>query len=174
MSKLLSDLTSLAEANANKIIAYCDTKGIDILIYCTLRTLQEQARLYRQGREISVINTKVASLRAKGYDELADILINVGPQHGDTIVTNAGPGESWHNFGEAFDAVPLKDGKAIWSNGPDYKIYGEAVRSVGMQWAGDWTNFREFPHAQLRIGSNPLKTMTAVEVRELLKSSGLL
>lgn len=173
-SKSLSDLVPLAEENANKIIAYCKARGVDILIYCTLRSLQEQAQLFRQGRSSDLIQNKINSLVRQGYKELADIIVAVGPQSGSSIVTYAGPGESWHNFAEAFDAVPLVGGKAIWKNGPEYKIYGEAVRSVGMQWAGDWKGFSELPHAQLRSGANPLVTLGPDQARQVLKSNGLL
>ena len=49
------------------------------LIYCGRRTMEEQAALYKIGRSV------------KGK-----------------IVTNARPGESYHNYGLAFDWVPLK------------------------------------------------------------------
>ena len=34
-----------------------------------------------------------------------------------------------------------------------------------MNWAGDWTGFREYPHAQLKPGGNPLKTMGPEEIK---------
>jgi peptidoglycan L-alanyl-D-glutamate endopeptidase CwlK len=173
-SRQLSDLVPKAEENANRIIALCKERGVDLLVYCTLRTLEEQAQLFRRGRTKAQIDAKLTSLRRQGYTELADIIVQVGPQPGGPIVTYAAPGESWHNFGEAFDAVPLVTGKAVWTNGPQYRIYGEAVRSVGMNWAGDWQGFSELPHAQLRTGSNPLAALGPDAVRSLLKAGGLL
>jgi peptidoglycan L-alanyl-D-glutamate endopeptidase CwlK len=55
------------------------TSRIEPLIYCGRRTMEEQAALYAKGRTI------------------------IGK-----IVTKAKPGESYHNYGLAFDWVPLK------------------------------------------------------------------
>jgi peptidoglycan L-alanyl-D-glutamate endopeptidase CwlK len=106
-------------------------------------------------------------LQSRGFGFLSEILAHVGPCYGKHV-TNAGPGESWHNYGQAWDAVPLIGGKPVWNylEGKDYwDAYGEAVRQSGMHWAGDWTTFREYPHAQLKPGSNPLKMLTPDEVK---------
>ena len=74
------------------------------LIYCGRRTMEEQAALYAKGR------TKPCK-----------------------IVTKAKPGQSYHNYGLAFDLVPLKATPknkdlymADWSNNIAYKL-GEKV-----------------------------------------------
>lgn len=74
------------------------------LIYCGRRTMEEQAELYAKGR------TKAGK-----------------------IVTKAKPGQSYHNYGLAFDWVPLKATAknndlymADWSNNIAYKL-GEKV-----------------------------------------------
>lgn len=74
------------------------------LIYCGRRTMEEQAELYAKGR------TKAGK-----------------------IVTKAKPGQSYHNYGLAFDWVPLKATPknkdlymADWSNNIAYKL-GEKV-----------------------------------------------
>jgi hypothetical protein len=74
------------------------------LIYCGRRTMEEQAGLYAKGR------TKPGK-----------------------IVTKAKPGQSYHNYGLAFDWVPLKATPknkdlymADWSNNIAYKL-GEKV-----------------------------------------------
>ena len=159
-SRNLDDLIPEVAEKARRVKEICMEKaGFELLIYCTLRPLEEQARLYRQSRSFGQIKAKMDNFRDRGFSFLADIIDNVGPCSG-AHVTNAGPGESWHNYGEAWDAVPLICGKAAWSYQDakeEWDAYGEAVREVGMSWAGDWTSFREFPHAQLQQGSNPLK-----------------
>jgi len=75
------------------------------IVTCTLRTIEEQAALYAQGREdIATVN---ALKRLAGMP----------PIEADTnrIVTHARPGYSMHNFGLAFDVVPLDAGKPIWN-----------------------------------------------------------
>ncbi|WP_088330687.1 M15 family metallopeptidase [Lacimicrobium sp. SS2-24] len=176
-SRDLNDLVPAAKHNAEKVIQACkQATDFDLLIYCTLRTLEEQARLYRQSRSRAEINHKIAKYQQRGFGFLADILEAVGPCYGPHV-TNAAPGESWHNYGEAWDAVPLIGGKPAWNYLQAkmyWDAYGEAVRQVGMNWAGDWTDFREYPHAQLRHGSNPLKLLAPDALKACLIDNKLL
>ncbi|GAB3033459.1 M15 family metallopeptidase [Bowmanella dokdonensis] len=176
-SRDLKDLVPEAREKAERVTRAChDAAGFDLLIYCTLRTLEEQARLYRQSRSRAEVEQKMASFHRQGFGFLANVLESVGPCYGKHV-TNAAPGESWHNYAEAWDAVPLIGGKAAWNylEAKDHwDAYGEAVRQVGMSWAGDWTTFREYPHAQLRIGGNPLKTLSPEAVRETLIKNKLI
>jgi peptidoglycan L-alanyl-D-glutamate endopeptidase CwlK len=106
---------------AQKVLDACKARGVTLLVTCTRRSNKEQAELYARGRTTA------------------------GPR-----VTNAKPGSSAHNYGLAMDVVPLRAGKAIWdAKAPEWQVYGEEVRRVGLEWAGDWTRFREFPHCQV-------------------------
>lgn len=103
---------------AQEFLRICSVHGIDVLIYCTKRSLEEQALLYRQGRTTP-----------------------------GKIVTFAKPGESAHNFGMAFDCVPMLQGKPQWDpKSPLWASVGPAGESVGLAWAGRWKRFREYPH----------------------------
>ena len=175
-SRSLTDLDTGVRAQAREVVSACEQVGVDLLIYCTLRPLEEQARLYRQSRSRDEINAKMTRLRNRGFDFLARIIEDVGPCYG-RHVTNATAGESWHNYGEAWDAVPLIGGKPAWNYlqaKSQWDAYGECVRQVDMFWAGDWTRFREYPHAQKRQGGNPLKTMETDELQAILEKNGLL
>ncbi len=167
-SKTVADLSPVCREKAQQVISLAKDRGADIRIYCTLRTPEEQARLYRQSRTLSQVMAKADALRRKGYPSLADILIGVGAQDGKlgAHVTNAGPGESWHQYREAFDAAPFVGGEPTWDvKHPHWKIYGDCVRRVGLQWAGDWTSFPEYPHAQNATGGNPLDVLTPEQVK---------
>ncbi len=152
-SRKLEDLQPEIEAAARNLLRRCEEDGLDLLIYCTLRSTREQAILYRQGRPFDQIQRKANELRDKwGRDDLGDLLIDVGPQSGRKV-TNAGPGQSMHNYGLAFDAVPLRGGKPVWQSSKLedkalWEQYGELGLEVGLEWAGNWTRFREFPHMQ--------------------------
>ena len=178
MSRDLNDLIPEVKEKALLVQEAClnITNGFDLLIYCTLRSLEEQARLYRQSRSKSEIDLKLKKFRNRGFGFLANVVESVGPCSGKHV-TNAAPGESWHNYAEAWDAVPLIGGKPAW-NYLDAKehwdAYGEAVRQVGMNWAGDWTSFREYAHAQLRHGSNPLKILEPDAIQHALLERNLL
>lgn len=93
--------------------------GLDVLIYCTFRARDEQDRLYAQGRT------------APGK-----------------IVTNARAGQSAHNFGLAFDGVPMVAGKPAWDDHEVWQVYGRVAEAVGLEWAGTWIRFKEMPHVQ--------------------------
>jgi peptidoglycan LD-endopeptidase CwlK len=176
-SRDLKDLTAATQVKAKKVLTLTKEKGLDLMIYCTLRSLEEQARLFRQSRSKDEIVAKMKQMQAAGFGFLADIIDAVGPCNTAAWATNAGPGESWHNYGEAFDAVPVVNGKLAWDQAAYKKqwlVYGECARAAGLEWAGDWKKAKEYPHAQNRFGENPLKTYSPDQVEELLKNAGLL
>lgn len=125
-SRSIDDLTPECRAKAVKFLDICGVAGIDVLIYCTLRSNEEQDRLYAQGRTVP----------------------------GD-IVTNARAGQSLHNpqpgqnKSRAFDCVPMLGGKPQWGNKAAYLKMGAIGESVGLTWAGRWTGkLRETAHFQ--------------------------
>ena len=162
------------------VIEECKKYDTIILITDTLRTLQDQAKLYRQSRLLSEINIKIKKFEDRGFDFLAKILKDVGPQRGKigVHVTNCGPGESFHNFALAFDAVPIENKVALWDTKKyslEWNRYGWAVRKSGLSWGGDWDSFKDFPHAQLGEGSsNPLKIYSVDKIKEMLTQNGLI
>lgn len=155
-SKRIDDLDPSIRGKAIMFCERCASQGINILITCTLRDMKEQAALYAQGREEI---SKVNALRAvAGMAPIKSVAEN-------RIVTNAKPGESFHNYGLAFDVVPLEAGKPIWDSGyPVWQTIGKIGKECGLEWAGDWQRFKEFPHfqytgglslAQVRQGQRP-------------------
>lgn len=127
-SRKLEDLHPLVAAKARAHIAACHAEGIDLLVTCSYRDPAEQARLYAQGRTTP-----------------------------GKIVTNARPGQSFHEYRVAYDVVPLRDGKAVWgTSGEDGKLWqrvGALGKAQGLEWAGDW-RFKEYPHFQFVGGFN--------------------
>lgn len=128
-SRLISDL------HPNIIPLYyafkkeMDARKVDFLVTCTYRSNEEQTALFARGRTIS----------------------------GTTIVTNAKAGESAHNttlLGKpaamAFDIAVFENGKICWDvKDSDWHTAGEIGLIVGLDWAGVWKSFREYPHFQL-------------------------
>ncbi|GIX25787.1 MULTISPECIES: M15 family metallopeptidase [Caldimonas] len=73
----------------------------------------------------------------------------MGPQ-----VTQAGPGESYHQHGLAADSAFLRDGTLVISEQDPwalegYRLYGELAESVGLTWGGRW-QMRDYGHVELR------------------------
>lgn len=67
-------------------------------------------------------------------------------------VTRARGGQSWHNFGLAFDfGIFSLDGKEYVEESPLYAVLGKLARQVqNAEWGGDWNDFKDEPHVQLR------------------------
>src|SRR6185369_14731386 len=101
------------------------------------------------------IALKIASLRDQGAPFLAHCLESVGPQSGDPV-TNAIPGLSWHQWGEAMDCVWIVDGAAEWSttrkvNGVNgYRAYANEAVRLGLTAGGFFRSLKDWPHVQLR------------------------
>lgn len=132
-------------------------KNVPLLIYSTYRRLDVQAKLFRQGRPYVTIRSRADELAEKwGRQDLADILMGVGPQFGP-VRTNAAPGQSLHNYGVALDAAPMRNGEIVWgTQDPDdmalWQLYGDTVKELGLVWGGDWRGgFVDMPHAQLDV-----------------------
>jgi peptidoglycan L-alanyl-D-glutamate endopeptidase CwlK len=120
-SRKITDLHPSMRTKAQSFVDLCKKNGIDILIYCTLRNNAAQAELYARGRSVP-----------------------------GGIVTNARPGESMHNYGMAFDCVPLVYGKPDWTS-PRWPDIGRIGEECGMAWAGRWTGkLRETAHFETK------------------------
>lgn len=119
-SRSLADLNPDFALDVVDFITATQKAGLDVLIYCTLRSVQEQAQLYAIGRT----------------------------QPGK-IVTDAKPGQSAHNYGFAFDGAPLIGGRIAWEDHEHWQLYGRIAQEMGLEWAGspDYP-FREMPHIQ--------------------------
>lgn len=119
-SRSLDSLHPAFRTKAEEFLTAAHAAGLDVLVYCTLRTSLEQAELYEEGR------TRPGK-----------------------IVTNARAGQSAHNYGLAFDGAPLIHGRIAWDDHPHWVLYGQVASSVGLEWAGTWEAFKELPHIQL-------------------------
>jgi peptidoglycan L-alanyl-D-glutamate endopeptidase CwlK len=128
-SRQLRDLRPEVMQKAVQFINACGAHGIEVLITSTYRDFESQQVLYNQGRTTP-----------------------------GKIVTNAKPGQSFHNFGVAFDFVPIVNGKAVWEDEALFARCGELAESCGLEWAGRWKNFKELAHCQF-TGGKTLKQL---------------
>lgn len=126
-SRSLDELLPQVEVMARRFLDACKDEGIDLLVTSTYRDHESQNALYAQGR------TKPGRK-----------------------VTNARGGDSFHNWRVAFDVVPLRNGKPVWgTTGDDLKLWqriGAIGVECGLEWAGNWRSFKEFPHFQFTGG----------------------
>ncbi|MDN4525310.1 peptidoglycan-binding protein [Fictibacillus fluitans] len=126
--------------NANKRL----TGDWKMMITQGLRTMEEQAAIYGQGRSSYIYN---------------------GKQYGKpkmNIVSGAKPGQSMHNWGLAIDFAlkNTKTGAVSWSmtmdsdkdRKADWKEVVEEAKKLGFEWGGDWKNFFDGPHFEINFG----------------------
>lgn len=68
------------------------------------------------------------------------------------IVTYARGGESFHNFGLAFDIVLLDaSGRPTWdARDPGWAAAGRLGVALGLCWGGHWKRIKDLPHFELR------------------------
>jgi len=108
---------------AEQLLIECKKRGIDLTITQTLRTIEEQNKLYAIGK------TKPGK-----------------------IVTNSRGGYSFHNYGVAFDFCPVRSGRAIWNDIALFDAIGRLGVKLGLEWGGNWSKFKDRPHFQYTGG----------------------
>lgn len=173
---MLIDITKLPVCEIKE--TFKNTTGYDLLVYNGLRTLEEQAKIYRKSRTTKEINDKQDMLIKDGYYILADVLEKVGKQTGKLgdHKTYAAPGESWHNYNEAFDAVPTLEGNPLWNYKKHKSLWdtlGEISIEFKLIWGGSW-KFKDYTHFQTKIETNPLKILPPYKVKDKFERLGFI
>jgi len=104
---------------AMAIIGAAAADGHTLRVTQGLRTFAEQDALWAQGRTVP-----------------------------GKRVTNARGGQSYHNYGLAFDVAVLVDGKVTWDI-DRYAALTPYAQRVGLEHGYTWSTFRDPPHFQL-------------------------
>lgn len=113
------------------LISEAKKQGIELRITSGLRSWDDQTKLYNQGR------------------------LTEGK-----IVTNAKAGDSMHNYGLAFDVVPVEG-----YSSKNWGKIGEIGKKLGLTWGGDW-KFKDMPHFELKTGK------TLAQLKEMYLKNG--
>lgn len=121
----LAKVTPGLASRARALIDQCGQTGLAIMVSQGLRTWEEQDALYAKGRTVPPIGKKSWVTKAKG-------------------------GESYHNFGLAFDIIVLDAvRKDDWDDDhPGWAAAARIGKALGLEWGGDWKGFRDRPHYQ--------------------------
>jgi len=123
-----------AQTAARRSLNAIRAKGLDARIISGTRTYGEQTALFRQGR-----------------------FGNKGP-----VVTNARAGQSWHNFGLAWDIGVFNDGDYIADDDRPYRQAGPVGKVAEVEWGGDWISFKDYPHYQFGTNGRAVSAARAV------------
>lgn len=121
----ISKLHPIVAKKATEVVNQARAEGIRVIITQGLRTMDEQAALYAQGRTTP-----------------------------GAIVTNARAGYSYHNYGLAFDYALLDDnGVVSWDVNDKWKRVAAIGKGKGFDWGGDWTGtLIDYPHLEMTFG----------------------
>ncbi|MGG0507100.1 peptidoglycan-binding protein [Priestia megaterium] len=120
----LQDVHEIVQEKAYDLIGQAYKESIFVSITEGFRSIEHQHRLYSQGRTTP-----------------------------GSIVTNAKGGYSYHNYGLAFDIALLdNDGKVDWTIDRRWNKAGEIGKRIGLEWGGDWTSLKDYPHFQYTFG----------------------
>lgn len=76
------------------------------------------------------------------------------------IITNARGGQSWHNFGLAWDIGLFHGGTYLTASAP-YQQAAPIAKVAGLEWGGDWRSFKDMPHYQLATGGKAVSAARA-------------
>ncbi len=121
-SRDVKDLNPVLQRGVKEFLSRCNKKGLDVLVTQTLRDNEYQNYLYAQGR------TEPGS-----------------------IVTNAKGGESYHNFGMAFDICKNIKGEE-YSDLDFFDKCGAIWTEMGGVWGGNFTSYIDRPHFEFSNG----------------------
>ncbi len=150
------------------LMASCTNGGFRIVPYDGSRSPWDQAIYWRQSRTKTEIDEKIASLVELGAPYIAGILQEVGP-HSGKHVTNAIPGQSFHQYRRALDSyIESPDTRrALWRDakldGDEYALavrlydkFGTLAEAAGLTWGGRWS-IGDFGHIQSQRADSPLR-----------------
>lgn len=131
------------------LLNICQSQGYTMVPVSGYRSLEEQAKLWRQSRKTSEIKTKIKELRDNSCSFLADIIESVGPCIGPWA-TNSIPGYSWHNWSQAVDFEWKQEGK-INGDGDAmaYKVLADEAIKLGLTSGYYFSSHKDAGHIQL-------------------------
>ena len=128
----LSSLNPRVAAMARKFLELTKKNNMDVRIITAFRSWDEEDKLYAQGRW------------APGQ-----------------IVTNARGGDSYHNWGLAFDAAPFEQGK-MSTDVAKFKQMGALGEQAGLKWGGTFRAIVDYPHFQYTFELNTWDLLNGV------------
>ncbi len=109
---------------ARDLVGTAQELGLNLRITDGFRSFGAQDALYAQGRTVP-----------------------------GRTVTNARGGGSFHNYGLAFDVVPMEGGAPAWNAGANtWTTVGSIGMSLGFEWGGNWRSPVDNPHFQMSFG----------------------
>lgn len=151
-----SGIHPIVKESALEMVKRAYQEGIFVQISAGYRSMEEQAKLYGQGRLGYIYD-------GKNYSDLSK------PR-----VTNAMPGQSYHNYGLAIDYFIVSDDgrNAIWTVDAKWRRVAAIGKSLGFAWGGDWSSFKDYPHLDMTGGLTYSQLNAGTKPRLISKVNG--
>ena len=138
------NLNPLLVSKVQQLLKVANGQGLSVDVFSDFRSMDEQQRLYNLGRTV------------KNPDGATDKL----PM--GNIVTEAKPGQSWHNWGLAVDIVFKINRNWDWGIRNNWDRLGQLGENLGLVWGGHFPpRLIDKPHFELTGG------LTIAEAQEL-------
>ena len=135
----LEKLVPECKTKAELFLEECKKEGIDVLVVETYRKGLVQTAYYAQGRK-SLADVNIMRIGSG---------LPVITEKENRIITNTTAGKSKHNLGEAFDVVPLVNGKPCWNNSVLFNKIGRIGVKCGLRWGGHFKSIKDSPHFEI-------------------------
>ena len=171
---MLESLVPKFAEKMSEVIANCKSLGIIMKPWEALRSPLVQAAYWKQGRDPMEIKNKIDELYIQDLSFIARCL-EISEIREGNIITNALPGCSWHQWGEAIDCVWVYKGEVIWNvdvkneNGVNgYFIYAREAKNAGLNAGLYWDTFVDAFHVQYRSYDSPLSLFTLKEINRIM------
>lgn len=151
-SRDVGTLTSAMGAKVADLLAACAKKNLKVVPYSCRRGPATQARLWCRSRTLEEVSVRRQLMFGAGAPTLASLLKDEWASLGRWS-TNALPGQSWHQWGEACDCYIDVGGKAIWVSSQYDLVYGAIAKALGLTSGALWLKNKDPGHVQLRSGT---------------------
>lgn len=166
---VLNSLIPEFRAKVETLMHNCAAINLDMRPTQGLRNPYDQARYWRQSRSSQTVADEIAYLQSKGAHFLAHVIQSVGPQNGPHV-TNAIPGLSWHQWGEAIDFAWFENGHevpyadSVVNGRKGYELYAQEAKKLDLEAGYFWGKFQDGPHVQLSHAASPLVKYSLIEI----------
>ena len=131
-----------------------DQRSLDNLYTLHPAVRQDAIDAWTECQAAMPANVKIIVIQGRRTFAQSNALYQKGRTTPGPKVTNAPAGESYHNYGLAFDFAMITNGKDDFVVGPHWMKVVAIMESHGWAWGGDFTSLVDDPHFEKRLGYN--------------------
>jgi peptidoglycan L-alanyl-D-glutamate endopeptidase CwlK len=132
-----------------------DQRSLDNLNTLHPKFRQSAIDAWAEAQSAMPTNVKIVVVQGLRTFAESNALYVQGRGSPGNIVTKAKAGQSYHNYGFAFDFAMLTNGKEDNVVGPNWMKVVAIMKDHGMTWGGDFPEgFHDNPHFENKYGHN--------------------